>query len=124
MSHRVMTAPLRVRTGTTRACSSVTNVAVMSLAPGAVDAVGGGTGYGPGARRCVTAAEVGVERADVALRAQLLDVGVEVRLRDHTDLEEHLRVVLAAELGALAPVVPDPLRHDLELVPDAGDDVQ
>src|SRR3954451_15402914 len=121
MSHRVMTLPLRVVTGTARACSSVTNAAVMSLAPGAVDAVGGSAGHGPRARRCVGATEVGVERPDVPLSAQLLDVSVEVRLRDHLHVEQHLRVVLAAELRALALVRPDLPGHDLELVPDAGE---
>src|SRR3954470_16159184 len=69
MSHRVMVEPLRVVTGAATACSSVTNVAVISLAPGAVDAVRGTAGDGPGARRGVAAAEVGIERADVALAA-------------------------------------------------------
>src|SRR3954447_7879314 len=124
MSHRVMVEPLRVVTGAAWACSSVTNAAVMSLAPGAVDAVGRAAGDGPGARRRVAAAEVGVERPDVALAAQLLDVGVELGLRNHPDVEEHLGVVLAAELGALALVGPDLLGHDLELVPHPRDDVQ
>src|SRR5438128_2513838 len=103
--------------------SSGANVDVISLAPGAVDAVGRAAGDGPRTRRCVAAAEVGVEDPHVALGAELAHPCVEVRLGHDLDVEEHLRVVLAAQLGALATVVADPLRDELELVPHAGDDV-
>src|SRR3954466_6061758 len=90
---------------------------------GAVDAVSGTAQNRPGARRGLTTSEVGSEGPDVPLRAELLDERVELLLRDHLDIEEHLRVVLAAQLRALALEDARPPRYDLELVPHAGEDV-
>src|ERR671927_181828 len=109
MSHRRATDPRFARVGTAKVRSSGATVAVISLAPGAVDAVGVAAGDRPRTRRGVAAAEVGVEDPDVALGPQLAHVRVEVRLRDDLDVEQHLGVELAAELGALATVVADPL---------------
>src|SRR4051794_27620918 len=117
MSHRTRTEPRRGCAGATKVRSSGAAVAVISLAPGAVDAVGFAAGDRTRARRCVGAAEVGVEEPDVPLRPQLAHVRVEVRLRDDLDVEQHLRVVLPAQLGALATVVPDRVGNELELVP-------
>src|SRR4051794_15018910 len=121
--HRTTIAPLRSLGRTPWLCVSGARVAVMSLAPGAVDAVGGPAGHSPGPRRGVAAPEVGVELAGLPERAQLLDVSLVLRLRDHLDVEEHLGVVLAAQLGALAAERAGLRRHDLELVPDARDHV-
>src|SRR5215212_7638685 len=124
MSHRTTIEPRRARVGAVNVPrSSGANVAVMSLAPGAVDAVGGAAGDSPRTWRGVAAAEVGVEDPDVALGSKLGDARVEVGLGDDLDVEQHLGVVLAAQFGALATIVADPLRNDLELVPDAGDEV-
>src|SRR5699024_9761815 len=62
----------------------------------------------------VVAVQVDTELTLVALRAQLLHVGVELLLRDADHVEEHVGVVLAAQLGALAGVDALAGRRDLE----------
>src|SRR5918911_4900045 len=104
MSHRTTTEPRFARVGTAKVRSSGATVAVISLAPGAVDAVGVAAGDRARTRRGVAAAEVGVEDPHVALGAELVHVRIEVRLRDDLDVEQHLGVELPAELRALSTV--------------------
>jgi len=64
------------------------------------------------------------EHADVALRPQNSQMRLVVSHGDDLDLEQHRRVVLPAELGALALEGADLGGHDLEPVDLAGDDVK
>src|SRR5699024_1124683 len=62
----------------------------------------------------LVAVQVDAELAIVPLSTQLLHVGVELLLRDDDHVEQHVRVALAALLGALALVAALTGRDDLE----------
>ena len=67
--------------------------------------------------------EVRPQQTGLTLRPQVLHVRVEVSAGDDLDVEQHVGVVGAAELGALALEGSLLGGNDLELVDPAGDDV-